>query len=258
MKKIVKFNLYMSFVLLTVFVLMFLAATIAYFTDTSETKAVLTSGNVKLSLSESAVKQDESGNLVKDPDQPRIFGTVEDVVVNDYGRVYPGMTIHKDPTIKNTGNVPEWVAAKVTFTDGSGDLHKIMGYTGYQEIDIEKLLAGGLLDDHVDVEDWNGFSDVCVGDRYVMLQVADGTEGKYEFFFLMLQPLGVGDEITIFDKVAFNSMWSGDHMKELAELEIHVQAYGVQTFQMEDCLQAMTSAFPDHFPFGSDDSGGIK
>ena len=255
-QKIVKFNLYMSFIILMVFVLMFLAATIAYFSDTSQVSSVLTSGNVKIALSESAVKRDASGNLVADSTQPRIFGKEDDDVVNDYGRVYPGMTICKDPTIRNTGNAAEWVAAKVTITDGSGDLHKVIGYTGYQEIDIERLLSGGLLDEQVDVEDWNGFEDVCVNDRYAMIQTANTAEGKYEFFFLMLQPLGVGEEVKIFDKVVFNQAWTSEHMKELADLKIHVQAYGVQIFQMEDCLQAMTSAFPEHFPFNTD--SGIK
>jgi hypothetical protein len=41
-------------------------------------------------------------------------------------------------------------------------------------------------------------------------------------------------------------------MRELAELRIHVQAYGVQTFQLQSCLDAMTTAFPDHFPFNTD------
>lgn len=255
MQKVVKFNLYMSFILLVVLVLMFLTVTIAYFSDTAQITGTLTSGNVKISLSEAAVKKDAWGNLVEDPEKPRILGTVEDLVVHDYGRVYPGMTIYKDPTVTNTGNAPEWVAIKVTLTDGSGDLHKIMGYTDYQEIDIERLLAGGLLDEHVDLEDWNGISDVCVGERYAMIQVANSAEGKYEFFFLMLDPLDVGETVTVFDQVVFNSMWSGDHMKELAELKINVQAYGVQLFQMEDCLQAMTAAFPEHFPFDSQGPG---
>lgn len=251
-QKVVKFNLYMSCILLVAFVLMFLTATIAYFTDSKQATVTLTSGNVKITLSEAAVKKDASGNLIEDPDRPRIFGAVEDVIVNDYGRVYPGMTICKDPTVTNTGDEAEWIAVKVTLTDGAGDLHKIMGYPGYAEIDIEQLLSGGLLDEHVDLEDWNGIPDVCINDRYAMIQIADNTEGKYEFIFLMLQPIEVGESVTVFNKVIFNQMWTAEHMKELSDLEIHVQAYGVQLFNMEDCLQAMTMAFPDHFPFNTD------
>ena len=251
-QKVIKFNLGMSCALLAALVLMFVGATIAYFSDSVQSSSTFTSGNVKIALSEAAVKRDDRGNLVADPDQPRIFGAVDDAVVNDYGRIYPGMTIYKDPTVTNSGDMPEWVAVKVTLTDGVGDLHKVMGYPGYSEIDIERLLSGGLLDEHVDVEDWNGISDVCVNDRYAMIQVADNEEGKYEFYFLMLQPLEVGHSVTIFDEVVFDQMWTGEHMQQLAELKIHIQAYGVQTFNLEDCLEAMTSAFPEHFPFKTD------
>lgn len=251
-KKVVKFNYYMSCTLLAILFSMFLAATIAYFTATKKATATFTSGNVEIVLSESGVSPDDSGNLVKDPNKPMLFGEVEDVVVHDCGRVYPGTTIYKDPTITNTGDAEEWIAAKVTITDGAGDLHKIMGYTDYAEIDIERLIAGGLLDEEVEVEDWNGIADVCVNERYAMIQVADNVEGKYDFYFLMLEPVDVGKSVTIFEQVVFDQMWTNEHMKELADLKIHVQAYGVQTFQMESCLQAMTLAFPEHFPFDTD------
>ena len=251
-KKIVKFNLYMSGILLVALVLMFVGITVAYFTDTKKSAATMTSGNVEIMLSESAVIQDASGNWVKDPNKHRNFDKVEDVTVHNYGRIYPGMSVYKDPTVTNTGDMPEWVAVKVTLTDGAGDLHKVIGYPGYSECDIERLLTGGLLEEKVEVEDWNGFEDVCINDRYAMIQVADKAEGKYEFYFLMLQPVAVGESVTVFEQVVFDLMWNNEHMQELAELELHVQAYGVQTFQLADCLQAMTAAFPDHFPFDTD------
>ena len=68
-QKIVKFNLIMSCVILSVFVLMFLGVTIAYFTDTKQAATTLTAGNVKITLVQSAVKPDEHGNMVKDPEQ---------------------------------------------------------------------------------------------------------------------------------------------------------------------------------------------
>ena len=251
-QKIVKFNLIMSCVILSVLVVMFLGVTIAYFTDTKQATNTFTAGNVRITLVESAVKPDEYGNLVKDPEQMMFTGKRDMSEVRDYGRVYPGMSVYKDPTITNTGDAPEWIAAKVTLTDGAGDLHKVIGYSGYGEIDIERLLTGGLLDEHVEVEDWNGIEDVCVNDRYAMIQVADNAEGKYEFYFLMLKPLEVGESVMIFEHVVFDQMWNNAHMKELAELRIDVQAYGVQTQQLSDCFQAMTMAFPEHFPFNSD------
>ena len=248
-QKVVKFNLYMSLILLVTFVLMFLAATIAYFTDTKKTSATLTAGNVKIALSESPVKQDETGNWVKDTSKRLIVGKAEDT---QYGKVYPGMTIWKDPTIRNTGDTSAWIAAKVTLTDGAGDLHKLMGYPDYAEIDIEQIIGGGLLDEQVEVEDWNGIADVCVNEHYAMIQVADNAEGKYEFYFLILKPMGVGETVTIFEQLVFNRMWNYDQMKELVDLKIDIQAYGVQTVQMENCFQAMTEAFPEHFPFNTD------
>lgn len=249
-RKIVKFNLYMGCVLLVVLVLVFIGVSIAYFTSSKQVTNTFTAGTVEIELSESAVKEDASGNLVENTLANRIFGRKEEVVHN-YERVYPGMTICKDPTIANIGSGPAWIAAKVTLTDGNGDLHKLIGYEGYEDIDIELLLQGALLDEPVQVGEWNGIKNVCYNDHYAMIQIPHATEGRYEFFFLILQPLEKDYSVTIFDKVVFNMMWSNEHMNELRELKIHVQAYGVQTFQMTDCLQAMTLAFPDQFPFSA-------
>ena len=251
-QKIIKFNLYMTCILLVTFVMMFIAVTIAYFTHMEQASAVLTAGNVRITLVESAIMPDGQGNLVRDPYGVFSVGESDTKEVLNYGRVYPGMTICKDPTITNTGDDPEWVAAKVTLTDGGGDLHRLIGYPGYAEIDIEQLLSGGLLDEHVDLEDWNGIPDVCINDHYAMIQIANGAEGKYEFIFLLLQPLDVGESVTIFEQLAFNRIWNNEQMQELRDLRIDVKAYGVQLYDMGDCLQAMTSAFPDHFPFETD------
>jgi hypothetical protein len=104
----------------------------------------------------------------------------------------------------------------------------------------------------VEVEDWNGIPDVCINDRYAMIQLADTAEGKYEFYFLMLEPMEVGESVMLFDHLVFDQVWNNAQMQEFAELSIDVQAYGVQTQSLSDCFQAMTLAFPEHFPFNSD------
>lgn len=251
-QKIVKFNLYMSGILLLVFVMMFLGATIAYFSDSKQATATFTAGNVKIALYQSAIKQDASGNWVADPEQLPVQGVAEGIVPGGDVKVYPGMTVCKDPTIYNIGDNAEWIAAKVILTDGGGDLHKLLGYPGYGEIDIERLLKGGLLDEQVEVVDWNGFEDVCLNENYAMIQIADQANGKYEFYFLMLKPMAVGDSVTIFEKLVFDRMWNNEHMKELAQLKLEVLAFGVQTFQLDSCFDAMTAAFPEHFPFSTD------
>lgn len=248
-KKIIKFNFYMSCILLAVIILMFVGVTLAYFSSSKQASTTFTSGNVEIALSEAAVKRDSIGNLIEDTNSTRIFGTTEDTVITDHGKVYPGQSIFKDPTITNIGDESEWIAAKVTITDGAGDLTKIIGYDGYQDIDIERLLSGGLLDEHVDFGAWNGIDDVCYNDNYAMIQEADASAGEFVFYFLMLKPVNVGESVILFDQIYFDKMWDNSYMQHLTDLKIHVQAYGVQTFETESCLQAMTSAFPDHFDF---------
>lgn len=247
-KRIIKFNMYMSCVILCVLVIVMIATTFAYFTSTKQVSNTFTSGRVDITLSEAAVKRTESGDLVKDDSKDRIFGNT-DATLNHYGRVYPGQSIYKDPTVTNVGDSSEWIAAKVIFTDGEGDLNKIMGYEGYEDIDIEVLLSGGLLDETVKVGTWNGIHDVCYNDRYAMIQVADATQGRYEFFFLMLEPVAPNESVTVFDHISFPEEWNNEEMKQLESLTVHVQAFGVQMTELDSCMEAMTEAFPEHFKF---------
>ena len=247
-QKIVKFNMYTSCVLLVAFVLMLIGVTIAYFTDTKKMSNTFTAGNVKLALSEAAVKPDSSGNLVEDTSADRIYGGTEKVV-NNYGKVYPKQSIFKDPTIANIGDTPEWAAVKVTFRDGVGDLTKIMGYEGYEDIDIEVLLSGGLLDEDVHVGTWNGFDYVCYNENYAMVQVPNPSESEFVFYFFMLKPLEVEETVQIFNKLHFPVEWQEEEMNNLGNLKIKVQAFGAQTYELQSCFEAMTKAFPDHFNF---------
>ena len=247
-KKLIKMNLYASCLLLSVFVIMLVATTIAYFTDKKQVTNTFTSGNVELELSESAVKLDEHGNYVIDTSKSRINGTA-DSVIHDYGRVYPAQTIYKDPTVHNPGDTAEWVAVKVILTDGAGDLNKLIGYPGFEQVDIELLLSGGLLAEKTYVHDWNGFENVCYNDNYMMIQKANKAAGVYEFYFLMQKPLQPGKSVLIFDELKFQPQWNNSDMQELAELKIHIQAFGVQTLGLDSCFEAMTSAFPEHFKF---------
>jgi predicted ribosomally synthesized peptide with SipW-like signal peptide len=225
---------------------MLVGTTIAYFSSTKQMTNTFTSGNVEISFSEAAVKRDAYGNYVEDTEARRVFGGI-DTIIHDYGKVYPGQSIYKDPTIVNTGTEPEWIAAKVVFTDGAGDLTKIMGYEGYEDIDIEVLLSGGLLDEEIHFGTWNGYADVCHNDRYAMIQVPNAAAGEYAFYFLMLQPVAPGEKVVIFDHISFPPEWNNSEMQNLNALQIHVQAFGVQTLNLDSCLKAMLEAFPNHF-----------
>ena len=114
---------------------------------------------------------------------------------------------------------------------------------------IEVLLSGGLLDESIHVGTWNGIRDVCHNDRYAMIQIPNPAEDKFEFFFLMLRPLQPGEEVVLFDHISFPDIWNSEAMRNIADLKIEIQAFGVQAYQLDSCLLAMTEAFPDHFPF---------
>ena len=221
---------------------------IAYFSDAKESTDVFTVGNIYISLTQTAVKADSNGNLVADPTLDRIEGSDlgSPTVVNN-GRIFPGQRIAKDPTIKNVGGDDAWICAKVIIEDGSKDIHKLYGYDGYDDIDVERILAGGLLDENVHVGTWNGIEDVCYNDNYAMVQVADRANDRYEFYFFVKNKMSNDEEVVIFEEVFIDPVIDNDGMHELAELKITVQAFAVQRFGFEDCYTAMRTVFEEHF-----------
>lgn len=248
--KINKFKL-ISLLLLVSVIALGAGRTIAYFTDAKESEGVFTAGNVYIEMTETAVKRDGTGNLIADTDKDRIKGTSLDSdtpAFHDYGTLFPGMSIAKDPTIKNVGDFSAWIAAKVIIKDGAGDINKLFGYhPGNPDIDIELLLSGGLLDERVHVDFWNGMADVCYNDRYAMVQVSNQADGIYEFYFFMLNKVEKGGEVVIFDQMNIHPLFGNEEMKEFTELSITVQAFAVQTFGFGDCYSAMREAFGEHF-----------
>ena len=236
----------------TVIVSAAISGSIAFFTDSKESQTVFTAGNVYIELSEAAVKADTSGNLVEDTEKDRIIGgEINDqgaTVINNYGVVFPGQTIHKDPTIKNVGSSSAWVAAKIIVEDGVGDIHRLFGYNDFSDdIDIEHFIEGGLLDEQVHVGEWNGITDVCYNENYAMIQHASRRDGKYEFYFIMLNPLAKDDSVEIFDTIFINSMFGNTEMVEFKEFKVTIQAFAVQTFGFSSCYDAMRGAFTEHF-----------
>ena len=242
-----KFQLILSFACFGLAILLFAGTTFAYFSDTKEITNTMTAGNVSIELSEAAVKS-VGGNLVEDTSQKRVLGGT-DATVHNYGRLYPGMSIHKDPTIKNTGDEPAWIAAKITVTDGAGDLQQIMGYDGYAGIDIKTMLSGGIIGQRAHSGTWNGIENVRYTDDFAIVQKADALTGTYEFFIFILQPLEAGEDVVLFDELSVPPEFSSQDMQHLADLKIHVQAYAVQLFDLNSCYEAMVKAVSSHFPF---------
>ncbi len=253
MKAILKFK--KSYIVALVIVscvigIMAARSTIAYFSDDQEITNVFTAGNIYINLSEAEVKDDGSGNLIEDTEKPRIEGVAINSTENvnhNYGMLYPGKTMYKDPTIKNTGSDPAWVAAKVIITDGKGDINKLYGYFNSELLDITLLLSGGLLDEGAYFGEWNGIQGVTHNENYAMIQVADVLNGTYEFYFFINPQLLVGEEVELFDTMTILPEFTNTDMQELGELQITVQAFGVQTFGFDSCFDAMVEAFPEYF-----------
>ena len=247
--KAIKKILIIDAILLALSIVLFTATTIAYFTSQRKVSATFTSGDVKIALSQAAVISDTNGNLIEDTAQPRVFGSVDGTPYS-YGMIFPGQSIYKDPTIKNIGANDAYIAAKITISDGSGDIHRLLGYENSDYIDTDGFISGSLLDeDDLHFGAWNGFENVTHNEHFAMLQVPDVRAGEYHLYFFILSPMTQDEEVELFDTLHFYEEWTGEDMKELRDLRIDVVAFGVQTFGFSSCLEAMSCAFPAHFPF---------
>ena len=248
--KLTKSNILAIALVVCVAVIAITGGSLAYFSDSKEMTNVFTAGNVYITLTEAAVKSDGLGNLIEDTEAPRVEGVAIDSttgVQHNYGVLFPGKIMHKDPLITNIGEDEAWIAAKIIITDGSGDINKLFGYENHEEIDIRGLLSGALLDERIHVGVWNGMEDVCYNDNYAMVQVADAGSGVYEFYFFLNATLLTGESVEIFNTMFIDPEFSNTDMQELANLEITVQAFAVQTFGFESCYAAMCRAFPEYF-----------
>ena len=256
MTKLIFSSKYKAIALLLIFaaaVALATSNTIAFFTDAKESAGVFTAGNVYISLTEAAVMLDAKGNLIENVDAARIEGadvSSSNPVENNYGRVYPGQTIHKDPTVKNTGDENAWVAVKVIIEDGAGDIYNLFGYEGYDDINIKLLLGGGLLAESVTAGAWNGIEDVCYNENYAMIQASSHEQGRYEFIFLMQKPLEKDKEVEVFTTVKIDPTFGNVEMQEFRDLKVTVQAFAVQQYGFSSCLEAMNAAFSSYFTTG--------
>ena len=253
--KIFKLTKLRVIVLLTAFSVLLgtvIGRTVAFFTDSKESTGVFTLGNVYIEMTEAAVKYDTNGNLVEDTEKDRVMAadTTDGGApsIHDYGVVTPGQLIHKDPTIKNVGDVNAWMAAKVIVEDGTGDIHRLFKFNDYyDDIDIERFLSGGLLEENVHVGDWMGNDSVCYNENYAMIQVANRAGNTYEFYFIMLNQFAPGESFEVFDTLYINQYFGNNEMLELKDFKITVQAFAAQTSGFDSCYDAMTAAFPRHF-----------
>ena len=220
--------------------------TLAYFTDTDDATNTFTTGDVAIDLTEAVVEPDEKGNLVATDERQDVLENEEESY--DYGNLYPGQTIDKDPTIEVLGSEDTYVAAKIIVTDGEGDLTKIMGLEDGL-LNIQTVVYGGLVKENDTLKEYNGLVPVFGDETYSVYQQVEG-DGIYVFYVYIEDPKSTGDSVTIFKQLRIPAEWDNEEMAEMKDLTIKVEAYGTQSFGFDSCFEAMNAAFPGAF-FGA-------
>lgn len=238
-RKILAFALVISMAVVAI-----AGASLAYLTDTDEQTNTFTSGKVDITLDEAMVVLDED-KYIKETLANR---TSED---QDYGKMYPGQVITKDPTITVAADSEKaYVAAIVTVS--ATDLQSLIGIEGTNLIDINLLASGGLMGDAAAKENHplaGGVLPVFGNESYSIYQ--ENVDGAYVFYVFMEKIMAPGTAVTLFDTITIPSEWDNAEMAKIVDLEINVKAYAVQTQTFDDCFDAMTTAFKNAFAFGN-------
>lgn len=233
-------------------------ATLAYFTDTHTQTNVFTAGKVDITLDEDVVKKDDNGNLVKDDRYGRVTGQQE-------YRLYPGMTVHKDPTITVASDSEDcYVAAKITI---KGDLLDLYGADTatpktYYNLDITKFVSGGLIQTgSTQGWNWNSLSMIytdTAGNVYYQ-DATNGNKGansEWVIYVFIKDIKKAKDTIELFNTIKVDKTYNNAEMAKLNGATIKVEAFAVQTngftstaTDATDCFTAMKTAFPSQFNF---------
>lgn len=216
-------------------------ASLAYLTDTEDQVNTFTSGNVDIRLDEQSVVIDNDGY---------ISGYGERTEENqDFGKMFPGQVITKDPTITNIGSEKAYIAAKITVT--ATDLESLIG-TGYEGLlGIDKMISGGLVKENDTMkQDHPLFGTLPVyGDDTYSIYQEKVNENTYVFYIFIETIMAPGESVTLFDTITIPAEWDNAEMAKIADLKIHVEAFATQVQTFDDCFDAMTTAFGDYFDF---------
>lgn len=236
-------------------------ATLAYFTDTDDQTNTFTAGKVGISLDEAVVDKDELGNLAPTYKDNEPVRTSADQTY----KLYPGMTVVKDPTITlDAGSEDSYVAAKITI---KGDLLDLYGADTatpktYFNLDITKFVSGGLIaPGSTQGWNWNGLSMIytdAAGNVYYQ-DAANGNKGassEWVVYVFIKDVKEAGDAIELFNTITVDGSYDNPEMAKLNDSKITVEAFAVQAYgfttdatDATDCFKAMTEAFPTKFDF---------
>ena len=223
------------------------SVSLAYFRDTDYIRNEFTVGNVEIDLTEGKPAEERvNGNIVAAEPAERMFvGETAPSVSYHYGKLFPGMTIYKDPAVKNTGSEDAYVCAKITIDDGSKNLMNIESLFPHEPyIAVFDLVSGGfcapgmtLINHAVLGANTHESNDVFVK------QVYDENETKWVIYMFVKDVLTPGEEVTFFNQLTVPSNWDHKEMQEFKEFSITVEAFATQANGFFDCVQAITTSF---------------
>ncbi len=223
--------------LLLLLLLLSIGGTLAYLTSNQSQNNTFTAGKVQISLDE-AVVENSGGNLVAKGK--------ERTSENQSYHLYPAMTVRKDPTITvDTASEDAYIAATITV---KGDIHDLIGVEKSDNINLTKLISGGLLEEVNEETDWNGLT-VYQNDNFVLYQKANKAEKTWTLYLFVKASKAAGSKTVLFDTLTVPSNYDNAEMAKINGMTIVVTAYATQTNGFTDCYKAMTSAFPSVFQF---------
>ena len=238
-------------------------ATLAYMKDSHKATNTFTVGNVKIELSEAKVQKNKTtGNIdAIDAVNQRHSTTAGDFSV-EVGKLFPAMTIHKDPTIKNIGSEDAYIAAKIYVsadnTAGLGSKNILGLDTEYANLlATHKFLVGGIADatsDMIGTYTPTGSVDplpiYATTDFAAYQQIETIGSKTYYVFYVFFEGAKAKDaSVKLFDSITIPAKWDNAEIAALSGLAIEVEAYAVQANGFANCYDAITAAFPEQFSF---------
>lgn len=198
------------------------SATTAYFIDTDSATNVFTVGKVEIDLNETCT--DYTGKAIE-PDASGVY---------DFGRLYPGQNYTKIANIKNVGTESAYLAAKITLTSKKLDALFLNADGSVNETALRSFLLGLVTTEN------NGY--------IVSFDAVANTDNTIIVRVIMTAATVNGDNFDLMTAVHVDPAWNNDTMDNLSDLNILVEAFGVQTVGFVSAEEAITTAFNTDFP----------
>ena len=166
---------------------------------------------------------DETGAAIVDESGKTVGKTYENIM--------PGQEIHKDPTVWNNGDQPEWVRVTVTLDDGLTWMN-IMAANGKTEVNLADFFKGYEESKWTCTEHSRISPDIVSGDRSV------------SWVFYLNNKLAANAKETLFTDVVIPEELTKEQAKALnGAFTIKVEAEAIQAEYLPDTVKTAQDAF---------------